>query len=265
MTQENRNLILAVVLSALVLFGWTFLSERFFPTPPPAATAPAAPAANGPIAPAAVPGAVPMAAPAGPQPVEKLVASGARVRIETPRLAGSINLNGAKFDDLVLKDHTVALPPSEPIRLFAPSGAKEAYFAGYGWVGAGAPPADAIFSANLHAYVGISILVLAIVRLCLRFVQGAPDAPDVEPPALRLLAKVTHGLLYLLFFAMPLSGVAAYYGGVEVAGFVHGGPMKLLMWILILAHIAGALVHQFYWKTDVLARMTRGVNRPASP
>jgi cytochrome b561 len=129
----------------------------------------------------------------------------------------------------------------------------------------GAPPADAIFSANLHAYVGISILVLAIVRLCLRFVQGAPDAPDVEPPALRLLAKVTHGLLYLLFFAMPLSGVAAYYGGVEVAGFVHGGPMKLLMWILILAHIAGALVHQFYWKTDVLARMTRGVNRPASP
>ena len=39
MTQENRNLILAVVLSALVLFGWTFASEKFFPAPkaPPAA------------------------------------------------------------------------------------------------------------------------------------------------------------------------------------------------------------------------------------
>lgn len=148
MTQENRNLILAVVLSAIVLFGWTFLSERFFPTPPP----PAAPAqtaqAEGPAVPGAVPGAVPVGAPGGAQPVEKLVAGGGRVRIETPRLAGSINLVGAKFDDLVLKDHTVSLPPSKPIRLFAPSGAKDAYFAGYGWVGAGAPPVDAQWTAS---------------------------------------------------------------------------------------------------------------------
>jgi cytochrome b561 len=125
-----------------------------------------------------------------------------------------------------------------------------------------APPADAVFGANLHAYVGMSVLALAIVRLCLRFVQGAPEPPAVEPPALRLLAKLAHAALYLLFFAMPLSGIAAYYGGVEVAGFVHGGPMKLLMWILLIVHIAGALVHQFYWKTDVMARMTRGVSRP---
>jgi YidC/Oxa1 family membrane protein insertase len=143
-TQENRNLILAVVLSALVLFGWTFLSERFFPTPPPQTSSAAAPAASAP----SVPGAVPVAAPAAAQPVEKLVAGGTRVRIETPRLAGSINLTGARFDDLVLKDHTVALPPSKPIRLFAPSGAKDAYFAGYGWVGAGAPPVDAQWAAS---------------------------------------------------------------------------------------------------------------------
>lgn len=147
MTQENRNLILAVVLSAVVLFGWTFVSERLFPTPP-AATAPATAAAEGPVAPADVAGGVPVAAPAGVQPVEMLVAGAGRVRIETPRLGGSINLTGARFDDLVLKDHTVALPPSKPIRLFAPSGAKDAYFAGYGWVGAGAPPADAQWAAS---------------------------------------------------------------------------------------------------------------------
>jgi YidC/Oxa1 family membrane protein insertase len=146
-TQENRNLILAVVLSAVVLFGWTFVSERLFPTPP-AATAPATAAAEGPVAPADVAGGVPVAAPAGVQPVEMLVAGAGRVRIETPRLGGSINLTGARFDDLVLKDHTVALPPSKPIRLFAPSGAKDAYFAGYGWVGAGAPPADAQWAAS---------------------------------------------------------------------------------------------------------------------
>jgi YidC/Oxa1 family membrane protein insertase len=144
-TQENRNLILAVVLSALVLFGWTFVADRFFPTPPPAQTAPAAATAES--APS-VPGAVPVAAPSGVQPVEKLVATAARVRIETPRLAGSINLTGARFDDLVLTDHLVALPPSKPIRLFAPSGAKDAYFAGYGWVGAEAPPADAQWTAS---------------------------------------------------------------------------------------------------------------------
>lgn len=125
------------------------------------------------------------------------------------------------------------------------------------------PAADDLFGANLHAYVGISVLVLAVLRLCLRFLQGVPEPPAVEPPALKVLAKVTNGLLYLLFFAMPLSGIAAYYGGVAVAGFVHGGPMKLLMWILIGLHVVGAFVHQFYWKTDVLARMTHGVRKQA--
>ncbi|MFN7400701.1 MAG: membrane protein insertase YidC [Sandaracinobacter sp.] len=153
MTQENRNLILAVLLSAVVLFGWTFVAERFFPTPPaataPATTAPATTgAASNPSVPGTVPGAVPVAAPSAVQPAEKLAAVGARVRIETPRLAGSINLAGARLDDLVLTDHTVSLPPSKPIRLFAPSGAKDAYFAGFGWVGASAPPADALWMAS---------------------------------------------------------------------------------------------------------------------
>lgn len=143
-TQENRNLILAVVLSALVLFGWTFASERFFPAPKTPAAATAA-AEGGPVTPGAN---VPVAVPAGPLPAEKIVSQGARVRIETPRLEGSINLTGARFDDLVLKDHLVSLPPSDPIRLFAPSGSKDAYFAGYGWVGPGAPPADAQWTAN---------------------------------------------------------------------------------------------------------------------
>jgi YidC/Oxa1 family membrane protein insertase len=147
-TQENRNLILAVVLSALVLFGWTWVSERFFPAPRPAVTqaASASPsAAAGPATPAAVP----MAAPAGPQPVEKVVAATPRVRIDTPRLAGTINLAGARIDDLVLKDHRVTIDSdSPPIRLFAPSGAKDSQFAGFGWVGPGAPPADARWTAS---------------------------------------------------------------------------------------------------------------------
>lgn len=117
---------------------------------------------------------------------------------------------------------------------------------------------DDIALANIHAYVGIAILALAAVRIILRLVQGAPEPPAEEPALLRLAAKATHGLLYLLLFAMPLGGIAAYYFGVEVAGELHGGVMKLLLWLLIVAHVGGALVHQFYWKTNVLARMTHG-------
>jgi YidC/Oxa1 family membrane protein insertase len=150
-TQENRNLILAVVLSAFVLFGWTFLSERFFPAaPPPAASAPTTPAADGPVAPAAgVAANVPVGGVASLRPLPAVIAASPRVAIDTPRLKGSINLIGARFDDLVLKDHKVSIArDAAPVRLFAPSGAKGAYFAGFGWTGPGAPPADARWTAS---------------------------------------------------------------------------------------------------------------------
>ncbi|MGG7516949.1 cytochrome b [Allorhizobium undicola] len=117
---------------------------------------------------------------------------------------------------------------------------------------------DDIASANIHAYVGIAILILCLIRLFLRFTQGAPLPPESEPPLLKLAAKVTHATLYLLFFAMPLTGIAKYYFGIGPLGGLHGGILKMLLWVLIGLHVAGALVHQFYWKTNVLARMTKG-------
>ncbi|MBV2187280.1 MAG: cytochrome b/b6 domain-containing protein [Rhizobium sp.] len=120
------------------------------------------------------------------------------------------------------------------------------------------PTPDMIASANIHAYVGIAVLSLAVIRVILRLTHGAPEAPAEEPPLGRLAAKISHGAFYLLFFAMPISGALAYYGGVEAAGGPHGGPMKLLMWILIVVHIGAVLVHQFVWKTTVAQRMTKG-------
>lgn len=113
-------------------------------------------------------------------------------------------------------------------------------------------------SANIHIYVGFAVLGLTLLRILLRLVQGAPETPASEPAPLRLVAAVTHGALYLLLVAMPAAGIAKFYFGVGVAGFVHGGPMKLALWILIVLHVAGALVHKFYWKTDVMERMTSG-------
>lgn len=118
---------------------------------------------------------------------------------------------------------------------------------------------DVISSANIHAYVGIAILVLVLLRIILRVVQGVPDLPAEEPPMLKLIAAATHGLLYLLMLALPLSGIAKYYFGSDLSGELHGGILKVLMWAIIVLHVGGALVQKFYFKTDVLERMTKGV------
>lgn len=121
-----------------------------------------------------------------------------------------------------------------------------------------APTPEEWTSANIHIYVGFAVLGLTLLRIILRVVQGAPETPASEPAPLRLLAAATHGLLYLLLIAMPAAGIAKFYFGVGIAGFIHSGPMKLALWILVGLHVAGALVHKFYWKTDVLERMTSG-------
>ncbi len=114
---------------------------------------------------------------------------------------------------------------------------------------------DDIASANIHAYVGIAVLVLCLVRLCLRLVQGVPEAPADEPPIAKLVAKVTHWAFYAIFILMPMSGIGKYYFGNDIAGELHGGPIKLLLWALIVLHILGVLVHQFFWRTNLLRRM----------
>ncbi len=156
MTQEIRNLILAAALSIAVLIGWTLLSERFFPEAgfkpalaPQAQTAAAAPGAAPTTAAPATPGSVPAVAPATLRDRAVVLAATPRVAIDTPRLQGSINLRGARFDDLVMTDYRVKLDPkSPPVRLFSPSGTADAYFGQFGWSGAGAPPADALWTAS---------------------------------------------------------------------------------------------------------------------
>lgn len=120
------------------------------------------------------------------------------------------------------------------------------------------PTTEQISSASVHAYIGLAILALAVFRLRFRFAHGAPAEPEDEPPLFKLAAKIAHATFYGLFFALPLTGIAKYYLGLDPAGFVHGGLLKTLMWVLIVAHIAATLVHRFYWKTDVASRMTRG-------
>ena len=61
-----------------------------------------------------------------------------RITIDTPRLRGSISLNGGRIDDLQLLDYNVRLnDESEKVTLLSPAGAPNAYFTMYGWAPAG--------------------------------------------------------------------------------------------------------------------------------
>jgi YidC/Oxa1 family membrane protein insertase len=139
--EDRRNLILAIALTALILFGWQFIAAKYFPQPAPVSTTGVAGAKpSGPASPDAPLG-TNVASAATPLP--QALASSARVLIQTPKLKGSINLEGAKIDDLLLLAHRTALAKdSPPVRLFAPSGTKSAYFARFGWVGNGVTAPD---------------------------------------------------------------------------------------------------------------------------
>lgn len=150
--QDNKNLILAVALSAVVLiaaqyFLWgpqqeearrlaeqrqaqTVETDAATPTTP-------SPSAGGSVVPApAAPGTAPGAAtpPAGVAR-ESVLQTSQRVPIDTPDLVGSINLAGGRVDDLSLKNYREEIDPDSPIiQLFSPSGTANPYYAEFGWV-----------------------------------------------------------------------------------------------------------------------------------
>src|SRR5688572_3827023 len=141
-------MILAIVLSALVLIGWSLVSDRLLPTANP----PVVKVENAKAKPLPQPGADPAAD--TPQAIRSravVMRETPRVLVDTPSLKGSINLKGARFDDLVLvrQLETIA-KESPPVRLLSPAGAPGAYFAGFGWTGEGvaAPDANSIWTAS---------------------------------------------------------------------------------------------------------------------
>jgi YidC/Oxa1 family membrane protein insertase len=131
---ETRNMILAVVLSALVLLGWSALSNRLLP---PTSGPQTQIVDKGKVKPAPQPNADPGAD--GPRAIQsRAIVLGAtpRVRIDTPSLKGSLKLVGARIDDIRLARQTTRLGKDAPlVRLLSPAGGPNAYFAGFGWTG----------------------------------------------------------------------------------------------------------------------------------
>ncbi|MEO0463028.1 MAG: membrane protein insertase YidC [Pseudomonadota bacterium] len=157
---DNRNLLLAFVLSALLIIGWEVGTSYFYPQPetpvavsvPGGAVEPAAQASAG-----DAPGTSVVAAdvaegetPTGPVDLSAALASPTRVVIDAPKMAGSINLIGAQIDDIVLKDHRQTVKKdSGPVRLFAPERTEDQYFAAFRFSAEGKRvAADALWSAD---------------------------------------------------------------------------------------------------------------------
>lgn len=117
-------------------------------------------------------------------------------------------------------------------------------------------PTDEFGGALLHMTVGITVLALAAIRLAIRAIRGAPAPYRDTPAILSWLGHATHVLLYGFIFAMPLTGAAAWFLGIEFAAELH----ELGRLILIPAigfHVIGALAEHFVFRNDTLMRMLR--------
>lgn len=146
--KDQKNFLLFAVIAGLLLFAWPAVTGWLFPTAAPPATR----IQGGKTEVLSNPAADPTAdSPAAIRDRSIVLAETKRVQIETPTVRGSINLTGARIDDLVLLKHKETIAKdSDPIRLLSPSGTRDAYFAGFGWSGQGltAPGNDTVWQAS---------------------------------------------------------------------------------------------------------------------
>ena len=158
---DQKNLILAIVLSVLIIGGWQYAFPPAKVAPPtqtatqttaqPSAPGSAAPTAPGAPAAPAVPGAA-GTTPAA-LPLDKALALSPRITFSTPELLGSISLKGARIDDVELAKHRVELDPkSAPVDVLAPLGTEHPYYAEFGWSASDAalkmPGPDSVWSTD---------------------------------------------------------------------------------------------------------------------
>jgi YidC/Oxa1 family membrane protein insertase len=160
---NQRNLVLAVVLSIVFLLGWEFAMSWLYPEP----KHPTAPVAEQTATPAdqsrstAEPPKVRRTREGGLQDAGDIalerkdlaveLRAPGRVKIDAPEVLGSINPVGARIDDIELKSHRETVDKdSGPVRLFSPAGTPAQQFAQFGWVGQGVklPDAQTVWQAS---------------------------------------------------------------------------------------------------------------------
>ena len=173
---DNKNTILAIVLSALVLLGWQYFfavpqekarqeqlqaqqQKQTVPTPGQPGQVGQPPAQSGTPE---VPGQTNAPAAAAPVTREAALAGSPRVSIATESLQGSIALKGGRIDDLaLLKFRETVDPKSPPIFLLSPSGTADPFYAEFGWTGAAGanvklPTSETVWTQSGSGALGVN-------------------------------------------------------------------------------------------------------------
>lgn len=169
--QNNKNILLATVLSVAILIGWTWFVEKpriekeeaqrkLFAAQNPKVENFNKPAAKDSVAGTTIPT---KAADAIIKPAETILAlknrkeilsesQKDRVSIESGNLHGSLYLKGARFDDLTLAKYFDKADHKDEVSLFSPSESKDRYFADFGWIssdtGLELPSPNTLWSSN---------------------------------------------------------------------------------------------------------------------
>ena len=127
-----------------------------------------------------------------------------------------------------------------------------------------------------HKWAGVTILLLATLRLLWRLTHAAPAYPNSMPAWQKTSANALHGLLYVLMFAVPLSGYfytlsagfpVVYFGLFELPVLIAKNEAlkpvlkEVHFWLnMVLAgtvgmHVAAALKHHFIDRDGIVKRM----------
>ena len=129
---------------------------------------------------------------------------------------------------------------------------------------------------NIHKTNGIVIFLLAIVRLGWRWAHPVPFLPNDMPLWQARAARITHALLYIVLFLMPITGFlytamggfpVPFFGLYDLARLVPENKpvaevfkyahltLQYVLYLTVLLHVAGALQHHLVRKDFVLRRM----------
>ncbi len=171
---EQKRLFLAIAISLAIVLGFQMVYERFLPHPPPKTTTITETTRHGTTETKAVPARPPQpsqtigvapsdggVAPVGPTKPSP------RLEIAAPQVKGSVDLLGARLDDLVLRDYRETIQPTSPlVRLLEPRTDPEPYYVQFGWTQGPnthvkVPGADTLWSASAPTLTPTAPVTLA--------------------------------------------------------------------------------------------------------
>lgn len=135
----------------------------------------------------------------------------------------------------------------------------------------------------LHKSFGLTVLALTVLRLLWRLVAGTPAAAAGVPRWQQVAAQASHGALYVILLAMPLSGWLynsasgfplkwfGLFGLPKLSGYdpdVKAFALAMHEWLfialllIVVVHAAAALKHHHFDRDATLARMLPGLPPP---